>query len=134
MATVSSDERRMLRDYFGYSDVQIDGLSDTTVEKHLAAYYAQQETGFYSKEGTYDGPSPSEVLESSDWITQGVLASGREAAEGLAAAGEAILTTASQVGTGLAEGAETTAKLSKILIPAALVLAGFLAYVYVKGL
>jgi hypothetical protein len=131
MAVVTAEERRILRDYFGYTDDMVDGLSEYAAGRQLDAYHSQQETGFYSTAGAYTGPTPAEAQE--DWVTQGLAATAVDVASGVQATGEAAFTTARQVGTGIAEAVGVTSGLLKYLVPAGIILAGYLVYLRFKG-
>lgn len=125
MASVTPEERRILMDVLGYGADGIEALTEARLARHLEAYYSQQKTGFYNDMGAYTGP-----VGDADpaWVADGLAATAWDIAKGLQETGDVVITTSRQVGTDLAEGLTFTAGLSKLLIPAAIALAGYILY------
>lgn len=128
MAVVMPEDRRVLRDYFGYTDSQIDDLPESHAARHLEAYHSQMGTGHYSRTGEYLGPSPAEIEESYDWITEGLHETAKELGEGLQDVGERVGTTARQVGENLGRELEFISKLPKYVLIGALILGAVILY------
>ena len=125
MARVSTDERRLLLD-LGYTSDQVDDMLDYRAARLLENYHAQQKTGFYNEAGEYDGPSPDEAQEG--WVERGLTATARDIETNVRATGEAIFTSARQVGLGITEAVGVTSGLLKFLIPAGIILAGYIVF------
>ena len=117
MATVTSIERRILRDYFGYDDPMIDSLPESIALHHLSAYHSQQETGFYDTAGGYTGPTIEEA--ESGWIGEGL----RKTAQDIGGKG-GLLDLPAVIGL--------WAQVIKYGIPIALAVAGYVVYLRYK--
>ncbi len=128
MATVTATERRILRDYFGYTDPMVDNLREDQAVKLLSDYHSRTESGFYNTTGAYTGPTPDEAAGGYDWIGEGLFQTSLDIGEGVQGAGEALIVAAKQLGTGLADTVGVTSKILKWIVPAAAILAGYLVY------
>lgn len=128
MAVVMPEDRRILRDYFGYTDEQIDALPEMHAARHLEAYHSQMGTGTFSRTGEYLGPSPADIEESSDWIAEGLRETAWELGEGFQEVAEKVGTTARQVGENLGQELEFISKLPKYVLIGALILGAVILY------
>lgn len=127
MAIVTSGERRFLLDA-GYTSEQIDNMLQYRADALLASFQERELSGF-SEFGEYEGPTPAEVLDDSQWIERGLGQTASDISTGLQSTGEAIITTSRQVGTGLAQAVGVTSAMLKFLIPAGIILAGYIVWV-----
>lgn len=120
MATVSPEDRRMLMDFFGVDSAAIDAMSDTKAMRGLQQYHQS------GKLAVYDTSPP--LPDTVDWVTDGLAQTASDIGSGVQVTGESIITSARQVGVGLADAVGVTSSLLKFIIPAGLILAGYIVF------
>lgn len=117
MAAVTPEERRMLMDFFGVDSAEIDAMSAEKAMRGLEQYHQSGKLAQYEVV-----PVPPAF----DWISAGLVESGKDVAAGFQSGGDVIIGATRQVGVGI-KGL-TNLGLFKFVAPAVLVFVGYILY------